>query len=378
MIPRATRVAAWSGLVLIAAVFCEVGSRVDDWFFDGIPVLAGSTYDDLFTVDATGRRRGRPNAVWNRVHMNNLGMRGEDVSATPVGCRRWMFLGASETFGEPSVVDAEYPARVRKWHGAGCIEVFNTAFPGLAPYDLPFRYRDTLAQYRPDLVFVYPSTHLYLGELPGRSSRAPDDETEEHKPPPAPRPVTAPSGVRVADVLEKSRFLERLRDTAEVPPAIQRWRTRRWIDLAAQGKPQDWAFQSVPMDRLALIDEDLMRLIAAIRASGAEPVLMTHAVRVTSPPRESDYDDLFAMRVYAPRASEQIIAEFEYEAADRMRQVAARSHVRLVDVAKSMSGRRDRFIDLVHFTSQGHAEVAKLIHEEILNPNQQEHVNVVQ
>lgn len=377
MIPRATRVAAWSGLVLIAAVFCEVGSRVDDWFFDDIPILAGSTYDDLFTVDATGRRRGRPNAVWNRVHMNNLGMRGGDVSPTPVGCRRWMFLGASETFGEPSVVDAEYPARVRKWHGEGCIEVLNTAFPGLAPYELPFRYRNTLAQYQPDLVFVYPSTHLYLGELPGRSSHAVDDETEDRQPAP-PRPVAAPSGTRPADLLEKSRFLERLRDSAEVPPAIQRWRTRRWLDLAAEGKPQDWAFRSVPADRLALIDEDLTQLIDAIRASGAEPVLMTHAVRVASPPRETDYDDLFAMRVYVPRASEQIIAEFEYAAADRMRQVAARSHVQLVDVAKSMSGRRDRFIDLVHFTSQGHAEVAKLIHEKILNATQQAHVNAVQ
>lgn len=352
MNPQATRVVAWTGFVLIVIVFSEMGARLDDWFVDEVPMLSSTTYDDLFFVDEQGRRRGRPNALWKHVRLNNLGMRGADVSSTPRGCRRWMFLGASETFGEPTVKGSEYPARVTQWRTDGCVEVLNTAIPGVAPSDLVARYENTLAQYRPDVVFVYPPAHLYLADIATRSTRAPDNGT-----------------VRPTELLAKSRFLGRVSQAAEVPPAIQRWRLHRWIDNASQGKPHEWRYRSVPLTRLALLEGDMTRLVAAIRRSGAQPVLMTHAVRVTNPPRRSDHDDLLAMRPYVPRASEAIIAKFEYLAAERVRQVAVRSHVRLVDVANALNGRRDRFIDLVHFSPAGHAEVARLIHHALLDPS---------
>jgi hypothetical protein len=365
MNPQATRVAAWAGFVLMVIVFSELGARLDDWFVDDVPMLSSATYDDLFFVDEQGRRRGRPNALWKHVRLNNLGMRGADVSSTPRGCPRWMFLGASETFGEPTVKGSEYPARVTQWRTDDCIEVLNTALPGIAPSDLVPRYESTLARYRPDVVFVYPPAHLYLADIPRRSTRAPHNGAAEKT-----LATTQPQqSVRPTELLSKSRFLERVSQAAEVPPAIQRWRLHRWIDDASQGKPHDWRYRSVPLTRLTLLEGDMTRLVAAIRRSGAEPVLMTHAVRATNPPRRSDHDDLLAMRLYVPRASEAIIAKFEYLAGERVRQVAVRSNVRIVDVAKALNGRRDRFIDLVHFSPAGHAEVARLIHHALLDPS---------
>jgi len=69
--------------------------------------------------------------------------------------------------------------------------------------------------------------------------------------------------------------------------------------------------------------------------------------------------------VYVPRAPEQILAEFEYIAADVVRGIARETNTRLVDVAREISGRRDLFIDLVHLAPRGHERVSTLIIEDL-------------
>ncbi|HEU4654402.1 MAG TPA: hypothetical protein VFS47_10465 [Steroidobacteraceae bacterium] len=259
-----------------------------------------------------------------------------------------MFIGASETFGEPTQANKDYPAQVREsLRRKGCYEVLNTAFPGFDVRALMRYYEYYMSQLKPDVVFVYPPTHFYLGEVGPRNTTPPQ------------RAPTYPNSS--PGILERSRFLERLRDTAEMPAFIQKKRVRQWIEDAQRGKSADWAFRTIPQDRLDLFTNDLRDFIALIRASGAEPVLLTHAVRVASPPREEDLNDLYAMRVYVPRATEATLAGFEYAAAERTREVAAATNVPLVDVAQQLSGRRELFIDLVHFTNEGHAKVAQLI-----------------
>jgi hypothetical protein len=71
------------------------------------------------------------------------------------------------------------------------------------------------------------------------------------------------------------------------------------------------------------------------------------------------------MRVYLPRASEDVIAQFEYAAAERTRALAKETNTRVIDVAAQLSGRRERFVDLVHFSNEGNDEVASLIVEEM-------------
>jgi hypothetical protein len=160
---------------------------------------------------------------------------------------------------------------------------------------------------------------------------------------------------------EKSRLLGRLRDTAEIPAFIQKYLNRKSVAALLADEPDGSLFERVPEERLELLAEDLRVLVESIRRSGAEPVLMTHAVRTTSPPRAEDLHDLSGMRVYVPRASEAILAQFEYAAADTTRRVARDMNVRLIDVAAQLDGQRDMFIDLVHFAPVGHAEVARLI-----------------
>lgn len=345
----------WVGFALIALVTCELGARLDDWFFEGVPVLDNPSYEALFFTDEHGLRRGRPGAKWKRVDLNNLGMRGPDVPPAPrAGCRRWMFLGASETFGEPTVANGDYPARLRLLESqSGCMDILNTAFPAISPKALLKYYTSALSQYAPDTVFVYPSTHFYLAEMPA---------VDQPKPQQAAQQADQPG---VSGLLKKSRFVERLRDSAEVPAVIQKWRVKRWIDVATEGQSPGWLFEEVPTERLDSLTDDLRELVRLIRISGAEPVLMTHAVRVANPPRPQDSQDLFAMRVYVPRASEEVIAGFEYAAADRVRWLGAETGVRVIDVARVMNGRRDRFIDLVHFSADGNDEIAHLIHDEM-------------
>jgi len=356
------RLLGWAAFAAAALLCCELGARLDDWFFEDVPFFENPSYDNMFTFDEHGLRRGKPGARWKRVALNNLGMRGADVPAhSAEGCQRWMFLGASETFGEPSMADAEYPARVRALarQRSRCVDVLNTAYPGIAPQGLLSYYNAALRAYAPDVVFVYASTHFYLAEIGPRVQPA----AEPPKPQP---PVQSPADDgSLASIIKKSRFLERLKDTAEVPAVIQEMRLRRWIDAETAGKPADWPFDRVPEDRLAVLDADLRELIAAIRASGAEPVLMTHAVRVTDPPRAEDHVDLYSMRRFVPRASEAILAAFEYQAADSVRKLGVEMHVRVIDVARLLDGRRDQFIDLVHFTEAGHEDVAQLIVREM-------------
>jgi hypothetical protein len=336
-------------------VFCELGARLDDWFFEDVPFFENPTYEALFVFDEHGLRRGKPGARWKKVALNNIGMRGADVPAKSApGCRRWMFLGASETFGEPTKAGAEYPARTRALarQRSQCVDVLNTAYPAVAPQILLSYYTGALGQYAPDVVFIYPSTHFYLAEELPRSTAlaiAP------------PSRLTVKEPLSLSSIAEKSRFFERLIDSAEVPAPIQEMRLRNWIEAASNGKSKDWFFTGVPPERLELLASDLRELIAAIRASGAEPVLMTHAVRVTDPPRAEDHADLYSMRRYMPRASEHVFAAFEYQAADRVRRLGAEQGVRVIDVARAMNGRRDRFIDLVHFTPEGNNEVADLV-----------------
>ena len=106
--------------------------------------------------------------------------------------------------------------------------------------------------------------------------------------------------------------------------------------------------------------------MAAVRASGAQPILVTHAIRTTSPPRPEDMNDLREMRRYAPRATEETIAAFDVAAAGVVRDLGKTDGVPVIDVAAAMSGERKWFADLSHFTDEGAAEMAKVLAEELI------------
>lgn len=357
---RVRALAAFITFAVIAVLAGEAGARFDDWLFDDVPFLANPSFDSLYFRDESRLRQGRPGSRWKQVRLNNLGMRGDDVSFEPrPGCRRLMFLGASETFGNPSIDGDEYPARVASRAAThGCLEVLNTSIPGMSPQSLNKYYQSRFMQLHPDRVYIYASTHFYLSE---RLPRVPEQSV--------PTSTVAITGIpRLEDTrpfLEKSRLLDRLRDSFETPALLQRHVDRKRVAQTLANEPDPSEFAAVPAERLELLASDMRVLLASIRESGAEPVLMTHAVRVTSPPRADDQDDLDAMRVYVPRAPARVLAEFEYAAADVIRDVARETDTRLIDVAREVSGSRDLFVDLVHFAPRGHERVATLIVDDL-------------
>lgn len=351
------RAAIFAAVALVAA---EVGARIDDWFFEGIPIGANPSFEDLFRQRGDGMRTGQPGAQWKSVRLNQVGLRGPDLRPSlPKGCERWLFLGASETFGEPSVIDGDYPSSIRnRIPGSRCIEVLNGSFPG---WDLPALTRwfeFELSGLGAQTVFVLPPTHLYLGNKSA-------DVTGQNPNGRSSQPVESSTLERLHRIISSLRLLERIKDTTEVPAPLQRLRTRRWIDQELARHSSDWPFETVPDDRLDDLDRDLTKLIGIIRAHGARPVLITHAVRSAETARPEDLPDLFAMRAYIPRAPEEVIAAFEYKAAARMRHVGERESAQVIDAVETMGGQRAMFIDLVHYSPMGREFISGLVLSEM-------------
>lgn len=159
-----------------------------------------------------------------------------------------------------------------------------------------------------------------------------------------------------------SRLLDRLRDRVQYPAFIQRRRVARGIERAIAGKPDTWFYRDVPADRLALFRLHLDSLVSSIRASGAVPVLVTHAMRFGDPPRTTEEEDLLrSWRKFTPRATETVLLAFERAAAESTRDLARERGVTLVDVAGTMTGHTAWFADFTHFDDAGAAVVAESI-----------------
>jgi len=132
----------------------------------------------------------------------------------------------------------------------------------------------------------------------------------------------------------------------------------RTIARETAGKGEEWFYTSVPDDRLALFRSHLDSLMASIRATGAVPVLVTHAMRFGDPINAEDQDLLRAWRQFTPRATEEVLLSFERKAAGTVREAALERDVPLADVAKLMTGQTKWFADFVHFNDDGAGVIA--------------------
>ena len=121
------------------------------------------------------------------------------------------------------------------------------------------------------------------------------------------------------------RLIERAKDVFDYPDFIQRKRVQRRLAEVTRSEP-GWAFPSLPADRLALFESDLGTLTDLIQATGARAVLLTHATRFGSSRAADDEETLMAWRQFTPKASGEILLEFEARAADATHRVADRKH----------------------------------------------------
>ena len=328
-------------LTPIVVVAAEITARVDDQIRYGVPFASTPDSRDLTIEDSLGTR-GRPRARYKGWQLNNHGFRGPDVTPQPArGCTRVMVLGASETFGYYETPGKEYPAQLAdSLQDAGCVDVINAAVAGMGLRQQVRMWENHASRFRPDYVVIYPTPLFYLRSDTSAQSAA--DVVASADPARSIRP----------------RLIERAKDVIDVPRAIQRQRILRWIAAETTGRSEDWFFSTPPAHRLDRFIRDLDRLVTAVRASGATPVLATHAMRFTIPPHPDDEFMLLAWRQFTPRARPDVMLAFEMQAAQRMREYAADNDIALIDIARRMTGRREHFADFIHFNDEGAAVVA--------------------
>lgn len=328
------------------AASAELTCRIEDTIRQESPFLHSPTRSALTVTDYFGTR-GRPHGRYKKWRLNNFGFRGRDILLEkPQGKRRVVVLGASETFGLYESPHCEFPAQLGDLLGDDT-EVVNTAIVGMTVASMINYWQHYVVRFTPDVVLIYPSTQFYLAnDPPMRRSVAwqatlatPEDEH-----------------IRLT-----SRYLERLQDQFEKPTFVQKYLDARTVTQAIAGKPADWMFATVPMQRIELLERDLSELVHLIRQSGAQPILLTHAVRTAHPPSTSDIELLEAARVHFPRATAMVISDFEAVAARSVVELAAREDVPVIDIATRVGGHAEDFADLVHFTDVGATAVAREI-----------------
>jgi hypothetical protein len=335
----------WLGLLgIVGVIAAEVMARVDDAVRYGTPLLASPSYNDLTMQDSLGTR-GRPFARYEKWKLNGAGFRSQEVTLTPrPGCVRVAVMGASETFGYAESPGKEYPAQLAdSLNRTGCYEVINTAITGLPTTGQIQLWENWISRFEPSVVVIYVSPAFYLS----------------NEPPTFPVPKRAGASIRSTPF--EPRLLARLKDRIDYPDFVQRRRVMKTIAGAIAGKPDTWLYTSVPDDRLVLFRSHLDSLVASVRAKGAVPVLVTHAMRFGDSINSEDQDILRAWRQFTPRATEPVLIGFERKAAGTVREAAREREVPLADVANQMTGHTKWFADFVHFNDDGAAVVAGTI-----------------
>jgi len=119
--------------------------------------------------------------------------------------------------------------------------------------------------------------------------------------------------------------------------------------------------ERLPEDRVGRFRQDLRTLIAALRAHGVEPVLVTHATVFSKPLAKSDHVPLTTWRKIYPMLKEEGFLDMEQRMNDVIRQTAADEHVPLIDADRQMPHGPKYFADMVHFTTVGAGIMASIL-----------------
>ncbi len=351
---RSLRLAA---LVAVCVLSAEIVARIDDLVRYGVPLSAvPDEARDLTIRDSLGIH-GRPNGRYRWWHLNAYGFRAPEMAVAPrAGCTRVAVLGSSETFGLYESPNMEYPAQLqRQLDARGCYEVVNAAVAGASMHSMLGLWRHRVARFDPGIVVIYPNPSFYLNtDAPGTSQ--PDDAGAGSQHGSGP-PWWTP------------RLLDRAHRAFHYPDVLQRRRVAQWLARATAGRDSTWFFRTVPPDRLAQFGADLDSVVRAVRADGATPVLVTHAMPFEAVPRPIDHDLLQAWRRYYPRATPETLLAFDTASATVTRRVGEREGVAVVDAAARLNGHAVYFADFTHFTDTGAGVLAALLADRLAAPD---------
>lgn len=334
--------------------------RIEDWIRYGTPPFVNAvSQSDLITTDSMGTH-GRPNGRFRKWTLDSLGFRGPDISRRPApGTYRVVVTDASETFGLVEDSGKEFPRQLEDslnaWvdrqpqtcGGRVRFEVVNAALPGMMLPTVIGDVQGRLATIAPAAVMFYPTPPHYL-----------DLEVPRSRP-----PIQDGGGWnRLRPLYPRSLGLLREAIKGLVPRQVSIALRRGEIEGIVQSYPAGWQFTSPPEDRLTAFEDDVRRLVGAVRGVGAMPILATHANIFGMYPERRDEELLLMWQRYSPRATGATLIAFDSAANARLRRVAADSGVPLVSVDSAVyaSGLEGVFGDYQHLTNLGSAIVAEV------------------
>lgn len=335
-------------LAALALLGAELGARLDDWVFLGVPPLSNPTYDSELRLADRGFVRGKPNGRFRRWQLNEHGFNGPPNDLLPrPGCPRVVVLGASETFGSFESPEREFVSELRRRLAAeGCFEVLNASIVGMSVASATAYWNGWLRQFRPAIVLLYPNPLLGL-----RIS----EDSERHcvVAPPAPAtPAEAPARAPANGL--RSRFVDRLRDGIDKPQWLADAQVDRRIAREVRAHAPGWVMEEVPPSCLEGFRGEVEALVAAVAASGALPVVATHAFRCEG--HEADCHRW--LRQWVPRVAGEGQVRYHREANALLRSLADGSRARVFDADGVLAGCDACFADPVHFSDEGASRLA--------------------
>lgn len=335
---------------VLSLVAGELGIRLRDRIVEGTPVFSNPTYSSVLRIRRYHIWVGRPNAHYRKWTLNAFGFRSEPISLRKKpGCTRVMIIGASEMFGLYESPGRDFSADLtRDLKPQGCFEVLNAAMAGMGIMAAKVYWDHYLYRFKPDLVLIYPAPDIsFIVYL--HTPRTPSVKKD--------RVVRSIS--RSSRWHFHSRLLDYLRSFIHMPSKIANWRTQRAIDEQIDAHPKSWRIRHVPAAVISRYTRNLTALVNDIRSSGATPVLMTHALRITDGTYKSDISATLWVLSAGPQATVHAWIENDTRSNIALKSVAKHYHLPVVHLSRTMSGCRTCFFDGAHFTNHGAAIAAR-------------------
>lgn len=287
----------------------------------------------------------------NRVYrINERGYRGPSIPVTKAaGEIRIVVLGGSAVFDPNASEGDDWPHQVQERLAAlghSKVSVINAGVPGHASFDSLGRLYSQVWALQPDYVLVYNAWNdiKYFSYL--------DQSTPLIT-------LFEPYSSQSDPFQHYQGFLDRLLSNSQLYVKL---RTQYLIKIHRPGpegrRPADAGDRSYGPLGIAQYRLNIELIVDAARNIGAEPILLTQATLVAP---DNDARDRELINYEYQRLDPDKLVRALSECHDVIRSVAAAKNAALLDLAESLSGRRDLFEDHVHLSPEGSAAIAEAV-----------------
>jgi lysophospholipase L1-like esterase len=328
-------------VILLLALLAEGGVRLRQWLKHG----QARTVDSLLVQDpVSGLRVPRPGLHSGKIHVNSLGFRGPELSASAPAVRLG-FLGASTTFcSEVSRDELAWPhlvaARLKEAYPGLAMDYVNASVPGYTVEDSLQNWQTRVARLKPDIVVIYHATN---------------DLSLDTRRLAIAHGLHQPEKKQDGWLAQHSMLWFLAQKSMEAKAAQQR---------ALSDKPR---ITSIPPELPQGFQQQLTHLVEAVQAEGALAVLPTFSYRLRrEQPIELRLKSAESALYYMPYMSLDALLE-GYEAYNRaIRAVARDTGALLVEGELDIPGDATHFTDSVHFSDAGSAAMAERVSNQLL------------